>query len=208
MEANKRPPTLSTQTQYRTAGEGEPKYIEGYFAVFNSNYELWEGATESVDEHAFDNALADDIRALNDHETHLLLGRNKAGTLELKVDARGLWGRIEINGDDRSALDLYAQVKRGDKSQCSFGFDIIREEVRVNSDGSVHWTLKEVKLYEVSVVSFPAYDATSVTARKMDHDHINARKKDFEQIRNRQHQAWQEILKVRIKHGTQTTRTS
>ena len=68
------------------------KYIEGYFAVFGSNYELWTGASESIDPHAFDGALVDDVRALIDHETRLVLGRNKAGTLELKVDERGLWG--------------------------------------------------------------------------------------------------------------------
>lgn len=141
-------------------------YISGYFVVFNSIYELWPGATESIASTAFDDALADDIRALIDHETRLVLGRTKSGTLTLKVDSRGLWGEIKINPKDQDAMNLYERVKRHDVDQCSFGFDIIEEEFEDRGD-SVHWTIKKVKLYEVSVVTFPAYVDTSVTARKM-----------------------------------------
>ena len=140
-------------------------FISGYFSVFNSVYELWPGATESVASTAFDDALADDIRALIDHETRLVLGRTKAGTLTLKVDSRGLWGEIKINQKDQDAMNLYERVKRHDVDQCSFGFDILEEEFEDRGD-SVHWTIKKVKLYEVSVVTFPAYVETSVTARK------------------------------------------
>jgi hypothetical protein len=185
----------SVQTQFRAVNEGSDRFIEGYFAVFNSVYEMWPGITESVDSHAFDQTLADDIRALIDHRTHLVLGRNKSGTLELKVDSRGLWGRIKINQSDQDAQNLYARVDRGDVDQCSFGFDIVAEEVTVNPDGSAHWILKTVKLYEVSVVTFPAYEDTAVTARK----------KDLEQLMNRQVKTWREQMKARIKHGTQTT---
>jgi len=178
----------SLSTQFRAAEiEGE-KYIEGYFAVFGSNYELWPGASESIDAHAFDGALSDDIRALIDHETRLVLGRNKAATLELKVDARGLWGRIKINQSDQDAMNLYARVERGDVDQCSFGFDILEEETEWREDGTVHWTVKRVKLYEVSVVTFPAYEDTSVAARK----------KDYDQIKNRQHQVWQTKTRERL----------
>lgn len=184
----------STQTEFRAINEGDEKYIEGYFAVFGSKYALWPGATESIDEYAFDGALSDDIRALIDHETRLVIGRNRANTLELKVDARGLWGRIKVNTNDQDAMNLYARVERGDVDQCSFGFDILDEETQYNEDGTVHWTIKKVKLYEVSVVTFPAYEDTSVTARK----------KDYEQIKTRQLQAWRSKLKARLKHGTQT----
>ena len=159
--------------QFRCAGaefntrtdESGDMYISGYFAVFNSNYELWPGATESVADTAFDGALSDDVRCLIDHETRLVLGRNKAGTLTLKVDARGLWGEVKINPKDQDAVNLYERVKRGDVDQCSFGFDILDEEFSQNGS-DVHWTIKKVKLYEVSVVTFPAYKDTSVSARK------------------------------------------
>ena len=182
----------SLQTQFRAAKDdnGE-KYIEGYFAVFGGVYELWPGATESVDTHAFDGVLSDDIRALIDHETRLVLGRNKSGTLELKVDERGLWGRIRINQSDSDAMNLYSRVERGDVDQCSFGFDILEEETEWRDDGSIHWTIKKVKLYEVSCVTFPAYEDTSIAARK----------KDYDQIKTRQAQAWRTKMKERIKRA-------
>lgn len=179
----------SQATKFRAAEDDGKKYIEGFFAVFGGTYELWPGATESIDPHAFDGALNDDVRALIDHETRLVLGRNKAGTLSLEIRDTGLWGRIEINESDQDAVNLYARVERGDVNQCSFGFDILDEETTYNEDGTVHWTIKKVKLYEVSVVTFPAYEDTSVQARK----------KDYEQLRARQNQAWRTKMKERLK---------
>lgn len=60
--------------KFETREESENIYISGYFAVFNSDYEIWPGATESVAETAFDGTLSDDIRCLIDHETRLVLG--------------------------------------------------------------------------------------------------------------------------------------
>lgn len=177
------------QTQFRAAEDAGEKYIEGYFAVFGGTYEIWPGATESVDSHAFDGALSDDIRALIDHETRLVLGRNKAGTLELKVDERGLWGRVKLNQADSDAMNLYARVQRGDVDQCSFGFDILDEKTEYREDGSIHWTIMKVKLYEVSCVTFPAYEDTSIAARK----------NDYEQIKTRQHQVWREKILGRLR---------
>ena len=128
-----------------------------------------QGATESVDPHAFDDALTDDIRALIDHDTRLVLGRTTAGTLTLRVDENGLFGSILINEDDQDAMNLYARIQRGDVSQCSFGFDILDESTEESRDENgkytVHWTIKKVKLYEVSAVTFPAYEQTSINAR-------------------------------------------
>ncbi|MFR3430821.1 MAG: HK97 family phage prohead protease [Holdemanella porci] len=75
----------SSLSKFKTRDADGKKYISGYFAVFNSNYQLWDGATESVDPHAFDGALDNDIRCLIDHDTRLVLGRTKSGTLTLKV---------------------------------------------------------------------------------------------------------------------------
>ena len=156
----------SVSSEFNTrADETGDMYISGYFSVFNSNYEIWDGATESIAETAFDGALSDDIRCLIDHETRLVLGRTKANTLTLKTDSRGLWGEVKINPNDQDAVNLYERVKRGDVDQCSFGFDILDEEFEDRGD-SVHWTIKKVKLYEVSVVTFPAYKDTSVSARE------------------------------------------
>ena len=168
----------SVSSKFETRDQENKRFISGYFAVFDSNYEIWDGATESVDPHAFDETLSRDIRCLIDHESRLVLGRNKAGTLKLNVDSRGLWGEVEINPNDQDAMNLYERVKRGDVDQCSFGFDIEREEFSESADGTVHWTIKSVKLYEVSIVTFPAYEDTSVSARKNDLNQINKRKVD------------------------------
>lgn len=184
--------TRTMPTEFRADTTDGKKYIEGYFAVFGSNYELWQGATESIDANAFDDALNDDIRALIDHETRLVLGRNKAGTLELKADSYGLWARIEINENDSDATNLYARTQRGDVSQGSFGFDILEEDTEYREDGSVHWTIRKVKLYEVSAVTFPAYVETGIAARK----------EQYENIKKRQTDAWRDKMKERLKDGT------
>lgn len=71
----------SKASEFRAADvEGSPQ-IEAYFAVFNDTYDMYPGCTESIDPHAFDDALSDDIRCLIDHDTTLVLGRTKVGTL-------------------------------------------------------------------------------------------------------------------------------
>lgn len=179
----------TSASQFETREDGEGLYIEGYFSVFNSNYEIWPGATESVAPGAFSNTLSDDVRALINHDTTLVLGRNKAGTLELKEDARGLWGKITINPNDSDAMNLYERVKRGDVDQCSFGFDIVKEDTEFREDGTIHWTIREVKLYEVSCCTFPAYEDTSISARE----------RDFEEIKKRQTEVWKTNLRNRLK---------
>lgn len=182
------------------AEESGDMFISGYFAVFGSEYELWPGASESVDPHAFDEALDDDIRCLINHDTRLVLGRNIAGTLQLRVEEKGLWGEVKINPNDQDAVNVYERVKRGDVNQCSFGFDIVAEEFEDRGD-SVHWTIKAVKLYEVSVVTFPAYEKTGVEARK----------RQVEDIRKRKNESWRARMMARMKgekNGTKETDAS
>ena len=182
--------TLSfSPEKFCTRAEDGNLYIEGYFAVFGSTYELWEGAIETIAPGAFDGALAGDIRALINHDTTLVLGRTIAGTLTLRVDERGLWGSILINQNDQDAMNLYYRVQRGDVDQCSFGFDILNEETDFRDDGSIHWTLQDVELYEVSPCTFPAYESTQIQAREAQRDDLRARKL----------QAWKEQQKARIK---------
>ncbi len=168
--------------------DGKP-YIEGYFAVFDSPYPLWDGAEEVVKPGAFEGVLTQDVRALVNHDTTLVMGRTTAGTLLLKQDETGLWGQIEVNRDDTDAMNLYARVQRGDVSQCSFGFDIERETFVDLGDGRCRWEIEKVNpLYEVSVCTFPAYEATSVSARKQ----------QLETIRQRETQVWRENMKKRL----------
>lgn len=182
--------TRTAPSEFRAAEENGEKRIEGYFVVFGDTYHLWQGASESVDSHAFDGALNDDIRCLIDHETRLVLGRNTAGTLTLRTDEHGLWGSVLVNEHDSDAMNLYARVQRGDVSQCSFGFEILDEETEIDEDtGHVHWTIKKVRLHEVSVVTFPAYKETGVSARMTEYREINERRA----------QLWRERMKGRLK---------
>lgn len=179
----------SVPSTFEVRSDDNGKYIEGYFAVFNSDYEIFSDVTESVAPEAFNETLGRDIKALCDHDTRLVLGRNKAGTLELRTDSHGLWGRITINPNDTDAVNLYERVKRGDVDQCSFGFNILDEETEFRDDGSVHFTIRKVELYEVSVVTFPAYSETSVSARAQDVAEIKKRKLD----------AWKATTSARLK---------
>ena len=116
---------------------------------------------------AFSRSLAaNDVRALINHDTTLVTGRTKAGTLTLREDEHGLWGDILINPKDQDSLNAWARVERGDVDQASFGFDIVSEETEIRADGAVHWTITEVVLHEVSVCTFPAYKETNVSVRE------------------------------------------
>jgi len=183
--------TRSLQTELKTRAEPDSQdmYIEGYFAVFNRQTELWPGAFEEIAPVAFDDAMGNDIRALINHDTTLVLGRNKSGTLELKADSHGLWGRVKINPNDTDALNIYERVKRGDVDQCSFGFNIVEEETEWREDGTVKWRLTKVDLHEVSICTFPAYEETGVQARKA----------EVEQHRQRLLEARKNQLRERIK---------
>lgn len=175
-----------------TTTEENPK-IEGYFSVFGDIYDMGYGLTESVDRHAFDETIAGDVRALVDHDTAKVLGRTSAHTLDLKVDEHGLWGSIDVNPNDTDAMNLYARVQRGDVNQCSFGFEILDETTEFRENGDIHWTINKVKLYEVSVCTFPAYESTSVSARS----------KDAEELRKRQLDAWKEQMRKKLKKEDQ-----
>lgn len=178
-----------TQKFETRESDGGDLFIEGYFSVFNSPYELWDGATEIIKPGAFDNCLSQDVRALINHDSTLVLGRTRAGTLTLKQDERGLWGSVKINREDGDAMNLYARVQRGDVDQCSFGFNIKRETFVDLGGNQYRWEIEEVDpLYEVSVCTFPAYQETSVAARQ----------KQLEDIQHRQTEVWKQTMKNRI----------
>lgn len=181
--------SVATNFTTREDGENNP-HIEGYFAVFNSVYDIMPGVmSESIANGAFDGIEGEDIRALTNHDTTLVLGRTLAGTLTLRQDTHGLWGDITINPKDTDAMNAWYRVQRGDVSQCSIGFDIIDEEAENRADGSTHWTIRKVKLYEVTVCTFPAYEETNIQARSADRDTLKKRSLD----------AWKEKMKEALK---------
>ena len=194
----KRREVRAIRTEFTTREENSEPHICGYFAVFDGVYEIAPGMTESVDPAAFNNTLGGDIRALTNHDTTLVLGRTKNHTLQLSVDAHGLFGDILINPNDADAMNLYERVRRGDVDQCSFGFDILSEETDFRDDGTIHWTIKEVELYEVSCCTFPAYKDTNISAREADRDELVRRAAESAQKRL---EAWKTEALEKVRGG-------
>lgn len=151
--------------------------IEGYFALYEQETELFEGVYEIITKGAFNKTLGNDIRALWNHNTQYVLGRNKSGTLELREDEKGLFGIVKLPAT-QYAQDLYELISRGDVDQCSFGFNILAEDLEELASGAYRWRLNELDLHEISVVTFPAYENTSVQARAKQIEQLEQRKLD------------------------------
>lgn len=143
--------------------------IEGYASVFDSWSEELGGNSpfrEKVVKGAFEETIQiDDIRALFNHDPNYVLGRNKAGTLTLEEDEKGLKVRI-VPPDTTWAKDLLVSIKRGDITQMSFGFTVILDRWSYEDNIDVRELLK-VKLFDVSPVTFPAYSQTECGIRSM-----------------------------------------
>lgn len=146
--------------------DNEKKFIEGHAAVFDSWSDLVP-FKEKVRSGAFRASIEnDDIRALFNHDPNYVLGRNKAGTLELAEDEQGLKVKI-YPPDTQWARDLGKSIERGDINQMSFGFEVEEDEWRSENDFDVR-ELRKVKLFDVSAVTYPAYSSTDVGVRTME----------------------------------------
>lgn len=159
--------TYTANIEYR-AKDGQP-VISGYAVVFDSDSEDLGGFIERIDPRAFDNADMTDVRALFNHDPNFVLGRTVNGTLKLEIDERGL--KYEITPPNTQTIrDLVIEpMKRGDVSQSSFGFTIMDNKPSTRDDGTFVSTVTQVgRLFDVSPVTFPAYELTEATARSLD----------------------------------------
>jgi uncharacterized protein len=152
-----------TNVQTRAKDDGSPIKISGYAAVFNSRTSISYWFDEIISPGAFDKSISAknaDIRALINHDWDKVLGRTKSNTLTLREDSKGLNFEIELPNTSY-ARDLAESMERGDIDQCSFGFlvDEGKERWDYSQDPALR-TLEEVELYEVSIVSLPAYEDT------------------------------------------------
>ena len=149
-------------TNLEIRAEGDQNTLVGYAAVFDSPSEPlpW---IEYVRRGAFAKTLNDgaDVRLLIDHEG-VPLARTKSGTLALEEDERGLKVEAELDPANPDAMRVLSAMKRGDMSQMSFAFRTIKDGW--SSDRQVR-ELKEVQLYDVSIVTFPAYEETVAELR-------------------------------------------
>ena len=154
--------------------------LEGYAASFNTLSRDLGGFKERLAPGCFSRSLASgtDIKCLFNHDASMILGRSDNGTLECEEDERGLRFRCQLNRDSQAHRDLYASIKRGDISECSFAFTMDDEDwqewddVIENGQRFVRRTIKRANLLDVSAVTYPAYadnNATAVSARSADY---------------------------------------
>jgi HK97 family phage prohead protease len=145
---------------------GDGARIIGYAAVFNTYSEPLGSFREIIRPGAFRNALEADVRALWNHDPNYVLGRTKNGTLTLAEDEKGL--AVEIRPPDTQwARDVMESIRRGDVDQMSFSFRSVRERWLTDRDGQQVRELLEVELFDVSPVTFPAYQETTVQVRAL-----------------------------------------
>ena len=140
--------------------------VEGYAAVFDEwSDDLW-WFREKIRQGAFSKTIQEaDVRALWNHDPNLVLGRTGSGTLELWEDEVGLGYRARPP-DTQWARDALVTMRRGDVDQSSFGFEVVRDEWGEAEDSDLlERELIEVRLWDVSPVTFPAYPQTSVQVR-------------------------------------------
>ena len=150
------------------ADDNNAPQLIGYPAKFNKLSEDLGGFREKIAPGAFKNSIKKhDIRALFDHDSAYVLGRNKAGTLRLKEDDVGLEMVVDPP-DTRWADDLMISINRGDINQMSFGFYTIKDSWDMSNKDDPIRTLDEVELFDVSVVTYPAYPDTEVALRSLD----------------------------------------
>ena len=140
----------------------------GYAAVFNERSENLGGFREVVAPGAFAEAIEkDDVRGLFNHDPNWVLGRNTAKTLHLSEDSRGLLYEIDLPETQSVRDQVVAPIERGDVSGSSFGFRVRPngQDWADDDDGVTIRTLKSVRLFDVSPVTFPAYPQTDVAVR-------------------------------------------
>lgn len=143
--------------------------FEGYAAVFNSPSQPIGGQfTEYVAPGAFKRSLQarNDIKLLWNHDTGQVLGSTRAGTLTLIEDARGLKAVAQLP-DTQLGRDTAVLLKRGDVANMSFGFSVPKNGDSWSDDFSTR-TLNSIRLHEVSIVAFPAYESTTASVRSID----------------------------------------
>ena len=160
------------ELEVRADEGGQPSKIVGHAAVFNSLSVDLGGFREQIAPGAFANAIkeGDDVRALWNHDPNLVLGRTPK-TLKLAEDDTGLRMEIDLEGAPDHVRDLTKSITRGDVSQASFAFNLRSKDGdkwHEDDDGATIRTLVDLRLSDVSPVTYPAYPDTAVATRSLE----------------------------------------
>lgn len=158
-------PLAMVEIETNGAKATDENTISGYAAVFNSDSQDFGGWVERIAPGAFTNNLNDDAYALFNHSMNHVLGRNKVN-VKLEQDERGLKYTIKLPSTT-TANDLRNLVKEGIINKSSFAFTVAEERFIKSSDDKPHVRIIErfERLYDVSPVTVPAYEDTSVGMR-------------------------------------------
>lgn len=164
-----------SMTMMASAKDDENYIVEGYATTFNTTYTLYEGRYYKVEEqispNAFDECDMSDVIMQYDHEGRVF-ARTRNKTLEVNVDENGLFIRANLGGTDEGKK-LYQEIKGGYTDRMSFAFVVAEDqkvyvEDKVNDFETCTRTITKIsKVYDVSAVSIPANDMTSISARKL-----------------------------------------
>jgi len=180
--------------EIRAAGEDGKCIIEGYAALFESDSENLGGFIERIAPGAFNDTDFSQCRALFNHDNNFVMASEKSGTLTLEIDERGLKYSFEVPASGVFYDQVYAPIQRGDIDQSSFAFTLDwtgKNDHWENIDGTVVRTILNIDaVYDVSPVTYPAYQDTSVSARALE------KAKEFEK-REEVSDKWEaEVLEV------------
>ncbi len=178
MTAKPETETRSVALPVEHRADGDKMTVAGYAATFGETTDIGDYFREVIAPGAFTNTLKTaDVRAYYGHDRQRLLGRTSAGTLRLTEDAKGLAVEIDLP-DTTDGRDVRALIARGDITGMSFGFIVTHDEW--NMTGTVDTrTIHEVELLEVSIVSEPAYEGTSIALRSRDDARKEKRQQNF-----------------------------
>ena len=191
----------SVPVRIETRADGT-KGLVGYAAVFyraddsGTEFWLWDNYVERIMPGAFDEVAQDDVRALFNHDPSRVLGRAASKTLSLVSDDTGLRYEIELP-KTREAEDLAILVERGDVTGSSFAFTPTSVTYREEEDLTIR-EINGVTLYDVGPVTYPAYEATSVSVRDAD---ICEAKVELEKWQREQRMAQAERDRVIVRCG-------
>ena len=140
--------------------------IGGYGAVFNSETVIGGEFRERIAPGAFAKSIGGDVRSYFNHNSALILGRTKSGTLRLKEDERGLHYEVDLP-DTQAGRDLRVSMARGDVDGSSFAFRVKKDVWEMGEDMPLR-TIQEIELFEVGPVTDPAYEDATAALRSLD----------------------------------------
>lgn len=203
---------LESGTQYRDFRALTPQddmVVEGYATTFNQPYLLWRDGNyevwEQVDRHAFDEANMSDVVMQYDHQGRVF-ARNSNGTLTLRADDEGLHVTALLGGTELGR-QLYEEIKGGYTNKMSFGFTVEADRQEITEEGDnvrvMRTILKVGRLFDVSAVSIPANDGTSISARSYGVECIEKIAEEFRKRDERRAQIERIKALTEVNYGTE-----